>query len=285
MISDARSDSSADDASSLRGTKRVVTLPGGTIECSLTGSGPVVCLVSTLSGTWVGQIRALREHFTVLRYDMRGFGRSTSLNGFPANEEHGDDLARVLEALEIPRATIVGLSHGGVVAQQLAIRHPERVAGLVLVSTFARARGSTRIFLNLLNGFLEQNKFDEFWQVLKCFLCSEANWSSVMGREQYLRKQMFDQYTVDSLRAIYGGALVHDATEKLADLRCPTLVIGGDEDMLFPPAITRALSQAIPNAGLELLPAAHVPPVEVPEAFNRVLLEFCSRVAVEGARA
>lgn len=251
-----------------------VTVPGGSITYKLEGEGPLLVLLTTLSGTWLRQIPELSKHFTVLTYDMRGFGESPSQTGFPSNTEHADDLAAVLDALHFSDATVVGLSHGGLVGQHFAAKHADRLRGLSLVATFAKPRNSTLLFLRMLNGFLERDDLPNFWEVLKSFLFSSENANNLLRKETMLRKAMFDQYTTASLRSIYGQAVEHDSSPWLGAISCPTLVIGGQEDMLFPPAITTELAEWVPGSQLVMLPAAHVPPVEAPRQFNEAVTEF-----------
>ena len=260
-------------------TEHTMELAGGSgsIQYWLEGDGPPLVLVSTLSGTWQMQVRELRKRFTVLTYDMRGFGRSPSANGLPSNQQHADDLAALLTAVGCSRARLIGLSHGGLVCQHFAARYPDRLAGLVLAATFARARGSTRLFLRMLHGFLERDDVPHFWEVLKSFLFSEANADRILRREGLLRRAMFDQYDAACLRSIYGQAIEHDSSAWLGAVRCPTLVVGGAEDMLFPPPLSQELSALVAGSKLVLLPAAHVPPVEVPRQFNETIADFFGR--------
>ncbi|MEU9607619.1 alpha/beta fold hydrolase [Streptomyces sp. NPDC048057] len=258
-----------------RESRRTANIGGGSITYRVQGDGPPLVLLSTLGGTWIRQVPELSQQFTVITYDMRGFGDSpTADGGFPANAEHADDLARLLDALGLARASVAGLSHGGLVAQHFALRHPERVDRLALVATFGRPGNSTGIFLNMLNGFLDRDDLPNFWEVLKSFLFSAAGWERMTRMEAHLRRAMFDQYTTAALSSIYGQAREHDLLAALGAVRCPTLVVGGAEDMLFPPPVTEALAAAIPGASLEMLPAAHVPPVEAPLPFNKVVTEF-----------
>lgn len=255
-----------------------VDVKDGSISYKLQGEGPLLVLVSTLSGIWMRQLPVLKKDFTILTYDMRGFGGSPSTTGFPSNEEHADDLALLLDALGFAKATVVGLSHGGLVSQHFAARHPDRLASLALVSTFLKARNATQLFLKMLYGFLERDDLENFWEVLKSFLFSAAGSELLLRRETALRRAMFDQYTTASLRSIYGQAIEHDGLAAgLGEVRCPTLVIGGQEDMLFPPPLTRELAGLLPGARLELLPAAHVPPVEAARRFNGLMIEFFGR--------
>ncbi|HEU4727134.1 MAG TPA: alpha/beta hydrolase [Kofleriaceae bacterium] len=262
--------------------KAHLEISSGRIRYSLVGDGVPLCLVSTIAGTWHGQLRSLSKHHQVLTYDMRGFGGSTSVDhALPSNDQHADDLAEIIGAAGLSRPpVVVGLSHGGLVAQRFALRHPERLAGLVLVATFARASGSTRLFLEMLYEFLEENDIERFWRVLKRFLCSERNWTRMMGRGDLLRTAIFNRYDCDGLRAIYRSALDHDLAGPLGGVRCPTLVIGGQEDMLFPSWLTQALSDRIPRSQFALLPTAHVPPLEEPTQFNQLVTSFVSHQTI-----
>ncbi|GAA3854439.1 alpha/beta fold hydrolase [Saccharothrix violaceirubra] len=251
-----------------------VPVDRGEIAYRLQGQGPPLVLLSTLSGTWVRQVPVLRRHFTLLTYDLRGFGDSPSADGFPDNAGHADDLARLLDALGFPTAAVVGLSHGGLVAQHFAGRHGDRLSGLGLVSTIAAPRRSTVLFLRMLKGFLDRDDVAGFWEVLRSFLFSAANFDKLLAREGALREAMFNQYTAGALLSIYGQALTHDATGWLGGVDCPTLVVGGREDMLFPPWQTEELAALVPGSKLVLLPAAHVPPVEVPADFNHLVVDF-----------
>ncbi|WP_437626756.1 alpha/beta fold hydrolase [Sorangium sp. So ce1151] len=261
--------------------KKYLDVRRGRLRYALVGEGPPLCLVSTMSGTWHRQLRTLTKRYQVLTYDMRGFGESTSADGaLPSNEEHADDLAEIIDHLDLARPpVVVGLSHGGLVAQHFALRHPNKLSGLVLTATFARAYGSTLLFLKMLHEFLEEDNIELFWRVLKRFMCSEKNWSRMMGREDLIRTSLFNRYDCRGLGAIYRSALEHDLAEQLGQLRVPTLVIGGQEDMLFPPWLTQALSEHIPQSRCVLTRTAHCPPIEEPEEFNALVTSFADTLA------
>jgi 3-oxoadipate enol-lactonase len=259
--------------------KQIIDIGCGEIHCEAQGEGPAVCLMSTLAGSWSAEARLLRKRNTVLTYDMRGYGESENFEpGFPSNQAHADDLVAILDRLGIAQIVLVGLSHGGAVAQHFAANHGERLRGLVIVSSFARASGPTRIFLKLLHGFLARNDLETFWEVLKAFLCSERNLTRMLRMETSLKRLMFDQYTCESLLHIYECSLSHDTRTLLPRIETPTLVVGGKEDMLFPPWITAEITALIPGAEERLLPTAHVPPVENVKAFHETLIEFLKRL-------
>lgn len=250
-----------------------IKLDGGSIRYRLRGSGRPLILLATLSGSWLRQVPTLSRHFSVLTYDMRGFGDSPSNMGFPTNAEHADDLATLLDVLRMDKAVVVGMSHGGLVAQHFAAKHAERLAGLGLVATFAAPHGPTLLLLRMLNGFLDRNDLTGFWEVLKSMLFSATGAPAMLRREAALRRAMFDQYDVAALSSIYQQALEHDSREWFGGLLCPTLVVGGAEDILFPPVLTETLAGLVPGARMELLPAAHIPPVEAAPRFNELVLE------------
>ena len=251
----------------------LVDIPGGAIRLRRKGAGPPLVLLSTLAGGWMRQVPELSRDFTVITYDMRGFGGSPSDRGFPTNAEHAADLAALLDRLDLPRATVVGQSHGGLVAQHFAAGYPGRLAGLGLVATFSCPHGPTRLLLRMLHGFLERDDLANFWQVLRAFLFTADGAELLARRETALKQAMFDQYDTAALRSIYGQAIEHDSSGWFAAVDCPALVVGGAQDMLFPPELTERLAAEVPGARLELLPAAHVPPVEAHRDVNRLVRE------------
>ncbi len=107
------------------------------------GSGPPLLLIAGLSGTtlgWAMLLPALAAHFRVIAFDNRGAGRSSAPPGPYTTRQMAGDAAALLEHLGITRAHVIGLSLGGMIAQELALAHPERVDHLVLYATYARPR-------------------------------------------------------------------------------------------------------------------------------------------------
>ncbi|MEU6586866.1 alpha/beta fold hydrolase [Nocardia sp. NPDC046763] len=250
-----------------------IDLDDGTIEYQRRGEGTALILMATLGGSWTRQVAGLSKHFSTITYDMRGFGDSPSRTGFPTNAQHADDLAVLLDRLDIDRAVVIGMSHGGLVAQHFATKHGDRLAGLGLVATFAAAHGPTSLLLGMLNGFLDRGDLPGFWEVLKSMLFSANGAATLWRHEKALRTAMFDQYDCAALSSIYGQALEHDSRAWFSPPACPALVVGGAEDILFPPVLTSGLADLLPGARLELLPAAHIPPVEQPRQFNALVNE------------
>jgi len=256
----------------------MLSVSGGTIKYTIIGEGPLLILVCTLSGSWAAQVREFANNYTVVTYDMRGFGDSLSENGYPSNEQHAEDLYQLIEHLDLGRPVLVGLSHGGIILQHFAHRYDRMALGYIFVATLAKAVGQTRLLLELLQRFLGRAEGDNFWEVLRTFLISEKNYDQVMSKEKLLRRLMFNQFKVTCLDDIYSGALKHDSTPWLNTITSLCWVIGGEHDILFPRQTIDLLAQGLSHSEVKYIDCAHLPPVESPKTFNQLVLEFCQLV-------
>lgn len=248
------------------------------------GDGPPLVLVMGIgydSSLWkLHQVPALSKRFTVIVFDNRDVGRSSRASQPYTIGDMADDVAGLLDALEIHRAHLLSLSMGSMIAQEFALRHAERVSRLVLAgpeaaparSAFHPIRawrwvkendGSGEIFANEQFTWLFSSAFlrnAEAVQQTIAFLTSNPN---PVRPEAYARQA--DAY------------LRFDALARLGGITAPTLVIVGEQDLLTPPWIAREVANAIPNARFELIRgdgASHVVPLERPEEFNQLVTEF-----------
>ena len=215
---------------------------------------------------WWRTIPALSE-FRVIAFDNRGVGRSERPPGPYTAAEMADDAVSVLDSAGVESAHVYGISLGGMIAQEVALRHPDRVRALVLGAT--TAGGS-----NLIPASEDVNAFVR----LRAQMTAEhAVWASVpinYARRtrleagdriaediaQRLRFPVEAEYYSAQLSAAHG----HDAP--VADIRAPTLVVHGDEDVLIPPANGERLAELIPGAELAMWSAAHLYFTDEPEA-------------------
>ncbi len=128
----------------------LVATPDVDLYVEETGSGPPLLLIMGLGAsieTWVAQRDAFARHHRVITFDNRGAGRSGCPSAPWTVPAMAEDARAVLDALDIPRAHVLGVSMGGMIAQELAIAHPERVARLVVALSFARPEPLRRTFL------------------------------------------------------------------------------------------------------------------------------------------
>lgn len=246
--------------------RTVRSFDGTTINVVETGTGTPLVFVHgvTLSlRTWVRQYSMLPAlGYRVIAIDQRGHGDSTLGDDGHAVEHLGDDLAAVLDALDVHDAVLVGHSMGGVAVQSFALRHPEaareRVRGLVLLSTLCKTPGgsrSTRVRAAIERIASRTPDSTPLWAMENFgFLLARIGF----GRDPYaseveLVRQMLrdcpNETRMNSPRALIGLDLTHE----LAKIQLPTLIICGTADAITPPFHARQLHDAIRDSRLEMV--------------------------------
>jgi pimeloyl-ACP methyl ester carboxylesterase len=235
------------------------------------------------SAMWLAQREALAAEFRVITPDQRGFGGSPLGTDEPSLAEAADDVVALLDAKELDRVVLGGLSMGGYLAMALLRRHPDRVRGLVLADTRATADpaevrdGRERIATRVLaEDGGTQVLLDEVLPTLLGRTTMERR-PLVFGRVKALVQAAPPAAVAWAERAM---AARPDSSEVLATSGVPTLVLVGEEDELSPPGDAEALAQTIPGARFARLPGAgHLSAVEDPEAFSAELRSFLSALA------
>lgn len=248
------------------------------------GSGAPLVLIMGFGGdhlAWGFQFRALAETCHVVAFDNRGSGQTDSPDSPYTIPMMADDTAGLLAAIGMERAHVVGVSMGGMIAQELALRHPERVRSLHLGCTLARPDNYMRAHL-------------EAWREIRRSLTREATIRAfglwLFGPATYQERPEFIEMIYQNALANpfpqtltgfirQGDAIMtHDTVGRLPALRCPTLVSVAEDDILVPPRFAREVAARIPDARLEILPrAGHVYFWERPEEFNGLCLDFLGR--------
>jgi 3-oxoadipate enol-lactonase len=266
------------------GTSGSVRTNGQELYFELHGEGDPVVLIMGIgydSSLWLlHQVPALARRFKVLIFDNRDAGRSGRAIRPYTIADMADDVAGLLDALEIPRAHVVGLSMGALIAQQFALRHGSRLIRLVLSGPdLAPAR---QVFHPIT-----------VWSWVKANDTSGATFGTQqfawLFSTTFLRDRAAVQQTFEFLSSnpnpvvpeAYArqahAYLDYDPTGSLAGIQAPTLVIVGEQDLLTPPWIAREVAAAIPGAQLEIIAgdgASHVVPLERPDEFNRLVTRF-----------
>jgi pimeloyl-ACP methyl ester carboxylesterase len=230
------------------------------LDYERSGSGPPLLTIMGMSGTalhW-GEpfLAALRESFDVIAYDHRGVGASTPLHGGVTIAQMADDAAGLLAALEIDSAHVLGISMGGMIAQELALAHPERVRTLTLGCTYCGGAGSTmaapevlqRLSAAILSGDREAALRAGFEVNLSAAAAADAD-----GWARFLEIAERRAVAVPVVLAQMQACTAHDANERLAGLDMPTLVIHGTDDQMLPVGNGELIASRIPGARLEIL--------------------------------
>jgi len=256
---------------SVRDTPLAVHTVGAGIPCVLLHGFPLD------HSMWREQ-EPLAEHLRLIVPDLRGFGGSTGAV-MESVESLADDVPALLDALHVAGpAVICGLSMGGYVAQHVAVRHPDRVAALVLVDTKLEAdtpeARAARADLAVKVGRLGQGIVAD--AMVPRLLAPAA--AAAPGRaaiEDVLRSAILAQPIAGIQAALAALAARPDMTEPMAHVLAPTLLVCGAEDAITPPDCLERAEQVMPCARLLIVPGAgHMTPLEAPEVFNRALLEF-----------
>jgi 3-oxoadipate enol-lactonase len=219
--------------------------------------------------------------FELLQYDQRGLGQSAVPAGPYTMADYADDAAGLLDAVGWDACLVLGVSFGGMVAQELAIRHPERVRRLVLACTSAGGAGGASYPLHELVGLDAQASLETRFPLLDTRW--DAAWRADNPAVVAMIAERFQLGGHDGDPA--KGSLLqlearshHDTSARLGQIRCPTLVCGGRYDGLAPPANSEFLAATIPGAELALFDGGHIFLMQDPSAMP-AMLDFLEAAA------
>lgn len=261
----------------------VIKLGAVAIACETRGSGPPLLMINGFRRSrvaWLdGVLDPLARHFQLILMDNRGTGQSDKPRDGYSMETFADDCAGVLAGLGIQRAHVFGVSMGGMIAQRLATRHPERVHGLTLGCTnFGRgsvpADPRVRDLLRMMPGATmdarEVARRQEEVYYMPAFRGSQR--ALIDGLFETVNRNPTPPHAVQGhLKAIDA----FDGNAALGTLRAPTLVIAGEGDPLIPVENSRLLSRRIPGARLIVLKdASHFFWIEKPKETADALKTF-----------
>lgn len=216
--------------------------------------------------------------YRLIAPDMPGFGDSPANGRKWRVSKVSDALIGLLDELKVDQVVAAGISMGGVVALDMAIRHPQRVEGLALINTFASLKPTS---LSEWTYFLRRG--------FRAFLRNPAEQASIVAERVFPGEDraVYRQLLVESIRKsdprMYRQAMLElarvDLTGRLGNIHVPTLVISGAEDTTIPLKNQKELALRIPRAEHVIIPqAGHGVIADQPEAFNRFLSEFIERV-------
>jgi 3-oxoadipate enol-lactonase len=230
----------------------------------LAGAGERLLLIS---GTGADLRRSPRladgaqfASFELLQYDQRGLGRSAVPPAPYTMADYADDAAGLLDAVGWGACVVLGVSFGGMVAQEVAIRHPARVRRLVLACTSAGGSGGASYPLHELIGLDAQAALDQRLQLI------DTRWDAAWRADNLETVAMIAEGfqlggpdgapSEGPLRQLEARRH-HDTSARLAQIGCPTLVCGGRYDGIAPPANSEFLAETIPGAQLALFDGGH----------------------------
>ena len=254
-----------------------------------TGEGPPVLLIGGLamtSGGWWRTVPVLARSFRVLTFDNAGVGRSERAGPPASVAQMANDAVAVLDAAGVERAHVYGISLGGMVAQEVALRHPDRVDALVLGATTPGGLVAAAPDPAAMSHFLRHRAMSAEEAVWASVAHTYARRTQVEAPERIaedVARRLKDPVPPATYAAQVSAGMRHDAGARLAAISAPTLVVHGDEDAVVPAVNGRTLATYIPDAELHLWPnAGHMYMTDQPEADQEVAA-FLTRRGRDGA--
>ena len=214
--------------------------------------------------------------FELLGYDQRGLGQSEVPAGPYTMADYGNDAAALLDAVGWPRCRVIGVSFGGMVAQELALRHPERVERLVLACTSSGGEGGASYPLHELTALGPEERTARSIELADTRMGAswrEANpeaFERVAGFYRARAAQAGGPGQETGQRLQFEARAAHDAWARLPALAMPVYLCGGRHDGIAPPANMQAMAQQIPDAKLELFEGGHLFLVQDSTAFPQI---------------
>lgn len=254
------------------------------IHWEKSGQGEPVVLVGGLTSTvetWGRQTPALSAHYCVITFDNRGSGRTRAPidDGVRTPRRMAGDLLALLDGLALERVHLVGASMGGMIVQEFALAHPNRLRSLTICcSTFGGAH-AVRPAPEVSRAMIEGSAPDASPQVLRAALEVLFHPDSLEGTQDavrfYLETKRAFPHAAEEIARRVSGIATFDVFDALPRLTVPTLVLTGSHDRLVPTENSQRLAARIPGAALAVIQGGgHVFFVEQPEASNRALLDF-----------
>lgn len=244
------------------------------------GSGEPLVLIRGLGSdlqAWALQAPELAKHFRVITYDNRGAGRTGAPDKPYSIAGMADDLAALLSELKVEKASVLGYSMGGMIAQEFALKYPQRLDKLILLGTSARLDGySKAIVQNFINVRRSNLSREQVVREQAPFVYSAELLDDTDRYERAIQANVANPYSQQDHAFIRQAQalLAFDASARVSGIKAPALVMTNKEDTLVPPRNGEALAKAIPGAKLVSLDAGHAGVIEFPHEHNAAILEF-----------
>jgi len=249
------------------------------------GKGEPLVLIMGLGaecGDWILQACAFKRYYRVVTFDNRGVGKSDKPSEPYTVKTMADDTVGLMDHLGIDKAHILGVSMGGMIAQEVAINYPERVRKLILVSTNAGREEKGRHSPELLRAIgLKEDFSDEDIKAvdigkvmasLNAHAFSGGAIKTVAVPFCWVRTKLFG---IKGVKGQFEAVMTHSTLDRLHTIKAATLVIAGTEDRIVPSSSSDVLANRIPNARLvKIEGGSHTLVAEKRGRFNREVLDF-----------
>ncbi|MEL6191256.1 MAG: 3-oxoadipate enol-lactonase [Bacteroidota bacterium] len=236
--------------------------------------GPVLLFSNSLGANlhmWDEVVPFLLSHFSIIRYDTRGLGRSTVSPGPYTIAQLGQDVLDILDEQGHEKVHFCGLSMGGQIGQWLGIHHPDRIHKLVLSNTAAKIGRENR--WNARIRLINQKGLGVIWEGTQKVWFREA-FIQQKHEKMLSIKEMFLSHEVEGYIACCAAVRDADFREEISQIYLPTLIIAGEEDTSTTVEEAKYMAEKMSDSQLVVLPARHISCVEHPQMFANNLINF-----------
>lgn len=257
------------------------------------GEGDPVLLVHGFGSkkeSWIAQFGPLSEHFKVIRFDNRGAGKSDRPKGDYTMEMFADDIDRLMDALKIDKAHIIGWSLGGMIVQNFVIKYPHRVNKMILINTnYGQPDESgAEVYKNMRLADLKLKKEDPektFWQSTRrgyhisfrkqLEAESSKKWYGLWSAEDLIKMSVIDPPTAEDIEVQAEAANTHHTYERLPEIKNESLLITSTHDRVMPVTVMKQMHERIPNSILKVMnKAGHNSPLSRAPEINKFIIDF-----------
>jgi pimeloyl-ACP methyl ester carboxylesterase len=269
---------------------RIPVRTGTTLNYEITGDGEPLLLIMGTSGAiplWGELVPRLAQTHRVIAYDNRGLGGSDRGDGPISVASLAEDASALLEALEVPKAHVMGWSLGSAIVQELALAHPDQVASALLYATWGRSDGFQRSVLTALRlPYVHRDMESALATAGLAFspqLLDHPDFAQMLEPmlPAFPQNEEQMQVTVEQ----WDADLAHDSIDRLGAITAPTVVLVGEQDLLTPPWQAKKVADAIPGARYELVTgpgSSHGMHIERPDDLTKIVAGFLGEHPMTG---
>ncbi len=258
-----------------------VVSKGAKIYFQVRGKGePLVLLMGfgADGDVWEKHVAVYEKHFRCILIDNRGVGRSDAPEGPYSTAMMADDTVAVMKHLNVKIAKVAGISMGGAIAQELAIRHSHMVSALVLISTWPRFNNYAKTVYENLKKIRKSAKTQDFMELLQLWIFAPPYYQDHL-QDLKIDQRLAAKNAVPQSQVGFEGQLdaciLHDSVDRLHKIKVPTLITVGSMDIFTPPAFSFTLHEGIKDSQLVAFPqGGHVHHWEALTRFNIVTKNF-----------
>ena len=232
-------------------------------------------LMSTVG--WTFQTPVLSKHFRLLLYDCRGMWQSDHPPGPYSMDQHADDLAALLDALEIKRAHIGGASYGAEISMVFALKYPDRTQSLIVTSAVSQVQSLLEGMINSWDAAAISHDSDMLFKLVYPLTFSEE-WIDQNQAILNEARERYKKLDFDAFHELLQAFKRLDITGELKNISAPTIVIVGEHDLIKPRMYSEIIADAVPSAEFAIIPhAGHAAMWERPGIFNSLVIGFISK--------